>query len=92
MSGTLVITVTEQDILDGVQGSSSGCPIALAMFSAGARRAGASSIEMTWQDADGNYWSGRTPEVAARFISDFDHDEAVFPIEFTVVGSPHERP
>ncbi len=77
----VTINVTQEDIDKGKQGDSCKCPVALAL-----RRIhpGARVGSLTLFIADD--WVESTPEVARKFISEFDNGRPVGPISFDILG------
>ena len=80
------ITVTEEDIANGKQGSSDSCPIALAMSRELGTGVHVGFTVANFRNPNGTYTFIQNPKVAQNFIMAFDgyHMETVLPVSFEV--------
>jgi len=76
------ISVTAEDINNGVRKDCTACPIALAMVRAGLFHPMARPRTLRW----GLNKPVPTPNVAADFMDEFDHGQSVEPFEFTITA------
>ncbi len=87
MSRTVTVEVTAEDIAAGERDSCERCPIAIAVQRTGLIRVHADA-DAIWgwpDDGDDTESIGcDTPDIAARFMEDFDTGEPVEPFAFTV--------
>lgn len=76
------IIVTNDDIAQGKAGDCEACPIAIA-----ARRVlnRAVKVHIDWMEVEGSAYD--LPVEASRFVSLFDENEAVEPLEFDLIAA-----
>lgn len=78
------VSVTQKHIDQGVKGSTTHDPVALAMKDAGAIRVWVSPVYLGWTDANRKTYSVPTPDEVLRFMKVFDNGAYVQPFEFEV--------
>jgi hypothetical protein len=75
------ITVTQEDIKQGVAGSPWDCPVGRAVYRATGQRFGVDDVSI---DGDLRQPSFKTPKAVANFIHKFDRKELVKPFTFSL--------
>ncbi len=76
------IRVTRKHIKRGKPNESVNCPVALAVAEKSHKRALVDQIDIVYRAGPNKWYIGKTPDIAAAFIEDFDIGKQVKPFTF----------
>lgn len=81
---TIAVSVTAEDIAAGIRGSSTACPMALALGRLGFPSISIGLRSMVWDSEGRGYAVTEMPPEVISFGSRFDHGRPVEPFSFTI--------